>query len=330
MVSDSYKRILIIRLSSLGDILLTTPMLRALRNTYSSAVIDYCIRNEYSNAIEFNPHINTILSYTKDDAAIDKLKKQIKAGSYDLIIDLQNNLRSSSLLSGLKTKILKFDKKGMEKFLLVNFKINMMRNLPTIPERYAKTLPGLLLDEEGLELHYPGTIVSDLPETGNLIGFCPGSRHYTKMWPHEYFNDLGEILTLHGYKIVMLGGQQDYPVCNLISSGIQGTINKCNDNDLYATAAHMKKCLAIVANDSGLMHVACAAKVPVITIFGSTVKEFGFVPYKNKSEVVENNLVACRPCSHFGRDKCPKRHFNCMMKTTPAMLYQRLTAFLPR
>ncbi|MBI2419703.1 MAG: hypothetical protein HYV28_17710 [Ignavibacteriales bacterium] len=92
----------------------------------------------------------------------------------------------------------------------------------------------------------------------------------------------------------------------------------------------MKKCIAIVANDSGLMHVACAAKIPVIALFGSTVKDFGFAPYQNKSDVIENNLVKCRPCSHFGRDKCPRKHFNCMMKSTPAMVYQRLTAFLPR
>ncbi|MBI2419704.1 MAG: glycosyltransferase family 9 protein [Ignavibacteriales bacterium] len=207
MKSDAYKRILIIRLSSLGDILLTTPMIRGLRHKYISAVIDFCIREEYRDIIDCNPHINSILSYTKDDSGVDILKKKIEQGNYDLIIDLQNNMRTATLLRGIKTKILYFNKKSLQKFLLVNFKLPLMKGLPSIPVRYAQTLPGLTLDEEGLELHYPASVVSDLPDTGNLIGFCPGSRHYTKMWPHEYFADLGEILTLHGYKIVLLGGK---------------------------------------------------------------------------------------------------------------------------
>lgn len=330
MKVDVYKKILVIRLSSFGDILLTTPMLRSLRSKYPQAQIDYCVRSEYKEILEYNPHISEIIEYTKSESRIVEIKNQISNAGYDVVIDLQHNLRSRNLLKGIPVKVYQFNKQSLKKFLLVNFKLNMMRDLPPIPVRYAETLPGLELDDKGLEVGSPGDIRSELPDSGNLIAFCPGSRHYTKMWPHEYYTDLGEILTLRGYKIVLLGGKQDQGICRLIASGIQGAINLCNDNDMFKTIAHMKKCALVVANDSGLMHLACAAKVPVITVFGSTVKEFGFTPFQNPHEVVENSLAKCRPCSHFGRDKCPKKHFNCMMKNTPAMLFQRITYFLSR
>jgi heptosyltransferase-2 len=148
------------------------------------------------------------------------------------------------------------------------------------------------------------------------------------MWPKEYYIELGKKLIEDGFKIVLFGGKDDKEICDEISSNISKCINLCNDNNILQTAADMKMCKTIICNDSGLMHAACAVKVPVIAIFGSTVKEFGFSPYRSKNLILENKSLTCRPCSHIGRSSCPKHHFKCMNEITPQLVYDSLTRFL--
>ncbi len=144
------------------------------------------------------------------------------------------------------------------------------------------------------------------------------------MWPAEYYEKLGILLSEAGYRIVLLGGSDDLALCTEISEKISGSVNLCNEDDLLQTAADMKCCTAVVCNDSGMMHTACAAGIPVLTFFGSTVKEFGFSPYKNRNLILENKSLTCRPCSHIGRERCPKGHFKCMLEITPEKAYEAL------
>ena len=327
---DHIKKILVVRFTSLGDILLTTPLLRSLKGQYPNIQIDFCILSGLEQTLQLNPYISELILYKKDDSTPALIQKKIHENSYDLIIDLQNNHRSHTLLHGLKSKTLQFNKRGWEKWLLVNLKINMMDGLPQIPTRYAQTIPKFKLDNGGLDFFLPDSIQPDIAKEDNYIGFCPVARHYTKMWPYDYFAELGEILSLHKFKVVLFGGKNDRSTCNLIASTIQGSVNLSNNNDLYRTAINMKECKAIVCNDSGLMHLASAMQVPVISIFGSTVPEFGFSPYKVKSEIIQYDQLKCRPCSHIGRDKCPQKHFHCMLRITPATVFQHLTQFLVR
>ncbi len=227
------------------------------------------------------------------------------------------------LTGSLNIKTLKFSKQSFDKFLLVNFKINNMKKAPPIPERYAITIPGLNLDGEGLEL-FTDQKPSSLIEKEKYIGLAPGSRHFTKMWPEDYYKFLGKLLRKAGYGVLLFGGKNDISTCSEIAGKIEGSINLCNDNNLLQTAADMKNCLAIVCNDSGLMHTACAMKVPVLTFFGSSVKEFGFTPYKNRNLILENNSLTCRPCSHVGRERCPKGHFRCMLDISPEKAFEAL------
>jgi len=123
-------------------------------------------------------------------------------------------------------------------------------------------------------------------------------------------------------------------ICEEISKSIFNSVNLCNNNNLLLTAVNMKECNAIVCNDSGLMHTACAMKVPVLTFFGSTVREFGFTPYNSKNfkpaayqplaEILENKTLSCRPCTHIGRENCPKKHFKCMLELSPGDAYNKL------
>ena len=148
------------------------------------------------------------------------------------------------------------------------------------------------------------------------------------MWLKDYYVELGNLLYKDGYKVVLFGGESDLQICYDLSIKIPGSINLSNDDQLFKTAADMKKCTALVCNDSGLMHVACAVKVPVFAFFGSTVREFGFTPYKNKNLIMENEGLSCRPCSHIGREKCPKKHFKCMTDLKPQIAFDKLKLFL--
>lgn len=320
---NSVNKILIIRLSSLGDILLTTPLIRALKHLNPNLQLDFVLREEYEELLRNNPNINRIYKYTNH-----KFEKQIVFNSildeeHDLTIDLQNNIRSKELVRMLKYYVVKFKKNNFSKFLLVRFKINKLKKATPIPIRYANVLNNILLDEEGLDFFSDNQINSELKNAENIIGLCPGAKHFTKQWPKEYFIKLGKKLESEGYKIVLFGGVEEVKTCDDIENNLQNVLNLCNTSILQL-GADMKMCKAIYTNDSGLMHLATAVKVPVISIFGSTVKEFGFFPYKARSVVLENKELTCRPCTHIGRSSCPKVHFNCMKKITPDIALEAL------
>ncbi len=322
-MQQNYKKILIVRLSSLGDILLTTPVIRALKIKYPGSEIDFVCKEQFIDAVKYNPHLSNKYIYVDEPDFYSKLQER----KYDLILDLHNNFRSRKISQILKVETARFQKPSIRKFLLVKFKINRLLPVVSIPERYASALNGLKLDGKGLELFLPENISSNLNDGKQYIGICPGSQHFTKQYPIDYQKRFAELLLSKGFTPVLFGGSSDREVCAEIASSVNGVIDLSNDNDLFKTAADMKKCKLLVCNDSGLMHTATALKLPVIAIFGSTVKEFGFSPYGTKNLVLENNEVTCRPCSHIGKSSCPKGHFNCMRSLTPEFLFDNFKSF---
>jgi lipopolysaccharide heptosyltransferase II len=323
---ENIKSILIIRLSSLGDILLSTPLIRTLKNKYAHIEIDIIVKRQYYDVIAHNPHLRNKYSFSsaKRKEILSELKKQ----KYDLILDLQNNLNSRKLTASLKGKTVRFKKKTLEKFLLVNTKINLLKYAPQIPVRYAETIQGFELDDSGLDIVTTALPSDFLLKNENYIGICPGSRHFTKMWSLDYYVKLCRLLIKNGWNILLFGGLTDRKICLEIKNQVPEAINLQNDDDILQTAANMILCKAIYCNDSGLMHTACAAEVPIIAFFGSTVKEFGFTPYKNKSIILEIESLSCRPCSHIGKNHCPKKHFKCMTEISPQKAYEALEEVL--
>ena len=324
MKLSNVKKLLIVRLSSLGDILLTTPLIRSIKKKYPDIEIDFVLREEFHNLLKLNPYIRNIYLYPKAKEKLKNLKKYIYKNNYDLVIDLQNNFLSRRLLKHFGGSVTRFKKKNLYKFLLVQFKINKLKDAPPIPVRYANVIENFELDDEGLDLITNNEPSKLLRENDNLIGLCPGSKHYTKMWPKDYFIQLGNLLMENNYKVLIFGGTEDIRLCEDIASNISSSVNLCNENDILQTAADMKMCRAIYCNDSGLMHTASAMKVPVMVFFGSTVGEFGFSPYNSKNLILENNNLSCRPCSHIGKSKCPKGHFKCMKEISPQMAFDNL------
>ncbi|MDX1699076.1 MAG: glycosyltransferase family 9 protein [Melioribacteraceae bacterium] len=310
------RKILIIRLSSLGDILLTTPLLRTIKNQYPELNIDFLIRTEFKDTLKNNSNINHLIELEREYSN-SQYRKLIIQNDYDLIIDLQNNLRSRRLTFNISPTIFRYKKPYLKRFLLVKMKINLFNKIVSIPEKYAEAIPGFQLDDSGLELFIDESTRRTLPEKGDYIGLCPGAKHKTKIWPKEYFIELGKMITEKGYKVALFGGKDDKEICSEIASEINGSVDLSNENKLLELALAMKACRLIICNDSGLMHASLGVGVPIVAIFGSTVKEFGFFPYKGRNSVLENNSLSCRPCSHIGRKECPKAHLNCLMEIKP-------------
>lgn len=320
------KKVLIIRLSSMGDILLTTPLIRSIRKQNKDAQIDFVLREEFFDILKDNPHLTNVYKYSKQSSGKKELLRSLKSNKYELIIDLQNNKRSTGLTSQLQGKVVWFKKNSLKKFLLVRFKINLLKGLPQIAVRYAQSA-GIKLDDDGLEIFTNETADQRLKLNDKYIGLCPGAKHFTKRWIKEYFIELGKKLEGDGFKVLLFGGPDEIELCENIANELPDSLNLC-DESILKTAINMKMCKAVYTNDSGTMHLASAVKVPVIAFFGSTVREFGFYPYKAKSVELEIDNLKCRPCTHIGRKSCPLTHFNCMKQITPELAFGSLQKIL--
>lgn len=324
---NKLKKVIIIRLSSLGDILLTTPLIRTLKTLYPQLNIDFIVRKEYQDAIRFNPYLSQIIPINRSYNS-KEINDKITNGKYDLIIDLQNNFRSRKFTRNAPCKIVRYKKPYLKRLLLVKFKVNKFEEIIPIPVRYANSIPNFTLDNKGLELFLSPDNKNNLPNKINYIGLCPGSQHKTKMWPPEYFVKLGNELNKNNFGVLLFGGKNDQKICKEISNQIENSKDLSNNNDLLKLAEGIKMCKAVICNDSGLMHTALAINVPTIAIFGSTVKEFGFAPYKGKNLILENNLLSCRPCSHIGLDECPKKHLKCLKDINPSFVIKETLNFI--
>ncbi len=334
-------KILIIRFSSLGDVLLTTPLIRLLREKYPKAQIDFLVRKEYSQVVHYNPHLSKILEFDVREGfkGLKKLKNEIWHYKYHVILDLQRNLRSGYLTFGRvinklsHTDILKVRKNQIIRFILVKWKLNLYKKMYNriIPvwEKYVRTAQKLEIvpDEGKLEL-FPSEdaqiqadqFLKNLPAGDWHLIIAPGAKHVTKRWPIDYFTDLiHQLYKSYKIKTLLIGGEQDNEVIEDILRGIPNGIalSTAGKLTLLETAVIIKKSKLVISNDSGLMHVASAFNRPLIAIFGSTVEEFGFFPNNPNAIAIENKGLYCRPCSHIGRTSCPEKHFKCMMEIKP-------------
>lgn len=336
------KKILIYRLSSIGDVALTTVLIRVLRTEFPNALINFVVAEPFKQVIENNLHINNIFVYNKsfNQDSIDSLKKQILAsssGKYDIVIDLQKNIRSYRFLSNLGTNTTRMNKRRLHKLCLVYCKKSPFISLP-VPELYISSAElNLKPDGLGLEIwtkkdkedgiYYPHS--KDNSIYSNLYAIAPGAKHFTKRYPKEKFAEFVSILQQNEKAdIVFLGGKEDFDLSQSIIdlAGIKA-VNLCGAKTITETAEVLDTCKALITNDTGVMHIAAARKTPAVAIFGSTVTDFGFAPYLAPHIIVQKDLD-CRPCTHIGRASCPKNHFDCMNSIEPNQIYNSLKMLL--
>jgi lipopolysaccharide heptosyltransferase II len=341
--SSSSISILIIRLSSLGDVLLATPLLRAIRKSYPNARIDVTVAKKFAEVWKYNPYCSSVIEVDTTRSAFSGLVHTDLTGTkYDVVVDIQRNIRSLALRIGKGKTSLLIDKYRQQKRLLVKSKhLTSGDTIPHIVERYFQTVDtlGISNDGGGLELWLPeerngsltdesNNIIIYPPSTNHhpinkqserRIAFAPGAHHKTKRWIPEYFAQTGiELSQKYGAKILLLGGKQEYELCEEIKQSAPEVFeNHSGSTSLYDTARLLDTCIMAVSNDTGVLHIASARRIPVVAIYGSTVPALGFTPYGTTSVIVEQRDIACRPCSHIGRAECPLGHFNCMKLILP-------------
>ncbi len=316
--------ILIIRLSSIGDVLLTTPLIRILKNYYPDSRIDFMTTKINFDLLKFNPNINILIEYDKSLSINEILKFKdniIKESNYDLIIDLQNNLRSKILTSAVQAHVYKFNKRRLYKIKLVYFKYKVKDYLQ-IPDLYVNSLNELSILPDGLGLEF--WLKKDLKNktypfkeilTSNIlkIAIAPGAHHFTKRWTKEKYIELcKELVNKYYSNISLIGGSEDeklcQEICDSVGTNCQTFAGKIS---LLDSAEIINDSDLTITNDTSIMHISAARQVPTVAIFGSTIPEFGFSPYMVNNRIVQNDMK-CRPCTHIGKKKCPKGHFNCM------------------
>jgi ADP-heptose:LPS heptosyltransferase len=311
-MSKTPPKILVIRFSSIGDIVLTTPIIRCLKNQLD-AEIHYLTKQSYSSILESNPYINRLFTIQKK---VSEVLPELNKEGYDFVIDLHKNLRSWQVKKSLKTKSFSFDKINFEKWLMVNFKINRLPNIHIV-DRYFEAVEklGVKNDGEGLNYFLPESFSwqsASLPN--NYVVFAIGAAHATKRLPNEKILSICKNITQPTF---LIGGK------DVESEGVE-IARKCGENiqsfcgklSLHESAYLIKNATKVITHDTGMMHIAAAFQKEIISIWGNTIPAFGMYPYyksgveRNKTIQVEN--LSCRPCSKIGFDKCPKGHFRCM------------------
>ena len=310
-------KFLIIRLSSIGDIVLTTPVIRCLKKQVPNAEVHFLTRNAFKNVLENNPYIDKLWT---TDGSLNDVIPELKKEGFTEIIDLHHNLRTYKIKKALGIPSTAFPKLNIEKWLLVNLKINRLPSLHIV-DRYLTTLKHLSVTNDNHGLDYfisdrENVSMTALPEShrNGFIAVVIGAKHATKQMPTSKI-----IATLKMLKepIILLGGTEDKERGELISTSIGATIfNACGLFKLNESASLLQQSKLVITHDTGLMHIAAAFKKPIVSLWGNTVPEFGMTPYLQKNErlskIIEIKNLSCRPCSKIGYSKCPKGHFNCM------------------
>ena len=311
-------KILIIRFSSIGDIVLTTPVIRCLQQQLADEVeLHFLTKNQYKSILTSNPRIAKVYGIEK---STNEIIEDLKLEQYDYIIDLHKNLRSKRVIRKLKVLSFTFDKLNYQKWLLTTFKINKLPKIHIV-ERYLNAVKPLGVENDGLGLEYyiPENDVVDLktlPLThqNGYVSFAIGAQHNTKRLPLEKMFQLLQQLNL---PVVLLGGKEDVAAAEFIQQTVgEKVFNGCGKFNLNQSASLVKQSKVLLTHDTGLMHIGAALGVSIVSVWGNTIPEFGMYPYYPKNSekfvIIENNELSCRPCSKIGYDKCPKKHFNCM------------------
>lgn len=308
-------KFLIIRFSSIGDIVLTSPVARCLKNQFPEAEIHYLTKKRNADLLQANPYIDKI--QLLGDSLKDTIR-ELKAENYDYIIDLHNNLRSLGVKFGIKTKSFSFNKLNIRKLLLTRFKINAMPNFHIVDRNLATLRSfGITNDGKGLDHFIPEEDeiqLTQLPENfrNGYVAIVLAGTYVTKKMPVEKYRNL---VSSVNHSFILLGGKNDQAMANhMMNWGTGNIIDFTGKLRINQSASLVKNAKLVISNDTGLMHIAAAYHKKILSVWGNTVPELGMSPYMagKGSEILEIKALPCRPCSKLGYLECPKKHFKCM------------------
>ncbi len=311
------EKILIIRFSSIGDIVLTSAVVRCIKKQLPKSEIYFLTKKQFENIVAFNPNIYKVICFNN---SLPNTISELKEIGFDYIIDLHNNLRSRLVTAVFPfTKVFRFNKLNAEKWLLTNFKIDRLPQKHIVDRYFDAIKPlNIINDEVGLDFFiaekdtFNINTLSENFKTGYIV-FSIGGQHETKKMPIYKWQQLA---VANQYPTIILGGKEEFEVGEQISQSSSYILNLCGKTSLAESASVMQQCKAVITHDTGLMHIAAAFKKPIVSIWGNTVPVFGMYPYYGKYIIpnfqAEVKNLDCRPCSKLGHKKCPEGHFKCM------------------
>ncbi|MCB0734782.1 MAG: glycosyltransferase family 9 protein [Flavobacteriales bacterium] len=301
-------KVLVIRFSSIGDIVLTTPVVRCLKNQLN-AEVHYLTKPGFSSLLANNPYVDQV--WTLDSP---NLREELKRAGFTLVVDLHNNLRSRKITSGLRTDIRRFNKINIAKWLVVN---KLSRSLPEwhIVDRYLQTVEHLSVKNDGKGLDYfpaPDANLKNhsIPNSPFAV-YAIGGQWQTKQLPNDLISDLCAKIE---HPIVLIGGKDDATVGDQLEQNHSHVINLCGKLSLDQSALVTRQSSLLISHDTGMMHIGSAFGVDVFSIWGNTIPEFGMYPYQAGEQSIQFEVpnLGCRPCSKIGFNQCPNSHFHCM------------------
>ncbi len=308
-------KFLIIRFSSIGDIVLTSPVVRVLKQQLEGVEIHYITKPQFKSILENNPYIDKVHILKE---SFKETITELKHEHFDYLIDLHRNIRTARVKNKLKIISFSFEKLNWEKWLFVNFKKNKMPNVHIV-DRYLNTLKvfDVKNDHKGLDYFIPekdevdvSTISKDA--VNGYVGVVVGAFHNTKKLTKEKIISICKKID---NPILLLGGPDNTEEAEEIKAAVSGEIyNTCGKYNINQSASLVKQARVILTPDTGLMHIASAFKKKIISVWGNTVPEFGMYPYlpHEDSQMMEIKGLKCRPCTKIGFKECPKKHFKCI------------------
>ncbi len=332
-------QVLAVRFSSIGDILLTTPLLRAIRHSHPEARVTVLTKREYVPLLSHNPHVQRVLGLAPGRPFLN-LAAELRGDEYTHLLDLHDNLRSRALRLLVPGRWRSYPKHRAARALLIRAKRNRYRDRRPVPERYfsaARDLevapdgapPEFFLGAEADEQAAAWLASVGLEAETSIVAIAPGAAHATKRWPIEHWRVLVDRSVKDGSAVVIVGGPNDATLGAALSDGSRGRVaNAAGILGLQASGALLRRARALVSGDTGVMHMATGVGTPVLALFGPTVEAFGFFPYTRRAGVLELPLP-CRPCTAQGGPLCPLGHHRCMVDIHPGTVYEALRSTLP-
>ncbi|MES2380392.1 MAG: glycosyltransferase family 9 protein [Bacteroidota bacterium] len=322
-------KILIVRFSSIGDIVLTTPVIRCIKQQLN-AEVHFLTKPNFKPILETNPYIDKLHIL---DKSVYAKAKELRAQNFDYVIDLHNNIRTLIFKKTIDVEAWSFPKLNFEKWLLVNLKVNKMPDIHIV-DRYFEPASqlGVVNDNKGLDYFLPSNFEWDYPVDvkENYIAWAIGAQHFTKQFPvSKIINICNQI----NKPIYLLGGKEDISNAESIIAATGSHVKSlCGKLSLHQSAYMVKESNFLITNDTGLMHIGAAYQKPIISLWGNTTPLLGMYPYYGNSNVkqtiIENNNLNCRPCSKIGYHQCPKKHFKCMIDLDEATIIKTINGYI--
>ncbi len=327
-------RVLAIRFSSLGDLVLTTPLLRAIKHTHPTSRITLVTRREYEPLFAHNPRLERVIGW-EGRTPLRALAGELRRGGWTHRLDLHGSVRSLALRRMIGGRWGTYPKHRLHRAILIRAKRNLYTDRRPVAERYFDAARGLQVAPDGgppeVFVSMESVAAADqlLREggvgSGTLVALVPGAAHGTKQWPEHHWITLVATLVERGMDLVILGGVKERELGQRLAAvGGDRAVSAAGRTDLAGTAALLKRARCAVAGDTGVMHLATAVGVPVVLLLGPTVGAFGFGPYHARATVLERDLP-CRPCSKMGGPACPLGHHHCLEWITPDEVLQAIT-----